>query len=102
MNSKEQCMTKEHILDYLRHHREEFIEKYEIEEIGLFGSYARGEGVDSSDIDIFVKMKPDLLDMVGLKLQIEEDLEKKVDIVREHKYIKPFFLKMIQKDIVYV
>jgi predicted nucleotidyltransferase len=95
-------MTKEYILDYLRNHREEFKERYAIEKIGLFGSYARGEALDDSDVDIFVQMKPDLLDMVGLKLQIEEDLDKKVDIIREHKQIKPLFLKMIQKDIVYV
>jgi len=53
-------------------------------------------------IDIFVKMKPDLFKMVELKEKIEKDLKKKVDIVREHKHIKPFLLKMIQKDINYV
>ena len=35
-------------------------------------------------------------------LQIEEDLSKKVDLIREHKNIKPLLLKMIQKDITYV
>ncbi len=95
-------MTKAYILDYLLQHRDEFAERYDVEEIGLFGSYARDEATESSDIDIFVKMKPDLLDMVGLKLKIEEDLNQSVDIVREHKHMKPFFLKMIQKDIVYV
>ncbi len=95
-------MTKKIILDYLAKHKQEFIEKYEIEEIGLFGSYARDEAKESSDIDIFVKMKPDLLEMVGLKLQIEDDLKKKVDIIREHKNIKPLLLQMIKKDINYV
>ncbi len=95
-------MTKENILNYLTQHKQEFKEKYAVEQIGLFGSYARGEENEESDIDIFVKMKPDLLEMVGLKLQIEEELLKKVDLIREHKNIKPLLLQMIQKDITYV
>ena len=47
-------------------------------------------------------MKPDLFKLVEPKEQIEEDLQKKVDIIRNHKYIKPFLLKMIQKEIAYV
>ncbi len=94
-------MTKNIILDYLGTHKQEFKEKYEIEKIGLFGSYARGEESKESDIDIFVKMKPNLLEMVGLKLQIEEDLSKKVDLIRDHKNIKPLLLKMIKKDLTY-
>jgi len=94
-------MTKDIILSYLSKHKQEFKEKYEIEKIGLFGSYARGEENQESDIDIFVKMKPDLLEMVGLKFQIEEDLSKKVDLIRDHKSIKPLLLKMIKKDLTY-
>jgi len=95
-------MTKETILNYLTTHKKEFQQKYEIEQIGLFGSYARDEAKEDSDIDIFVKMKPSLFKLVGLKQQIEEDLKKQVDVIREHKNIKPFLLKMIQKDIQYV
>lgn len=95
-------MTKEMILEYLSSHKSEFCEKYSVEEIGLFGSYARDEATEESDIDIFVKMPPKLFDVIGVKLEIEEALGKKVDIVREHKHLKPLLLKMIQKDIAYV
>jgi len=95
-------MTKETILDYLKMHKAEFEKKYAVENIGLFGSYARDEADAHSDIDIFVQMKPDLFKLVELKQQIEDDLRKKVDIIREHKHIKPFLLKMIKKDITYV
>ncbi|HIO95535.1 MAG TPA: nucleotidyltransferase [Campylobacterales bacterium] len=95
-------MTKEQIIKYLTNHKKEFQQQYKIEKIGLFGSYARGEAGQDSDIDIFVKMKPDLFGLVGLKQRIEEDLRKKVDIIREHKHIKPLLLEMIQKDITYV
>ncbi len=95
-------MRKQDILDYLKEHKEEFIKRYELESIALFGSYARDEATKNSDIDIFVRMKPDIFKIVALKNRIERDLKKKVDIVREHKNIKPFLLKMIKKDIEYV
>ena len=94
-------MNKEIILNCLKNHLQEFKEKYNVEKIGLFGSYARDEATENSDIDIFVKMKPSLFDMVAIKEQIENDLNRKVDIIREHKNIKPIFLKMIKKDLIY-
>lgn len=95
-------MTKETIITYLTTHKQEFNDKFNVEKIGLFGSYARGEEREDSDVDIFVKMPPKLFDMIKLKQQIENDLHQKVDLIREHKYIKPFLLEMIQKDIAYV
>ncbi len=94
-------IDKTNILNYLKEHYKEFKNKYDIEQIGLFGSYARDEATEHSDIDIFVKMKPSLFNVVGIKEQIEADLHKKVDIIREHKNIKPFFLEMINKDLIY-
>ena len=99
---KKENINKTNILEYLEEHYSEFKNKYNVEQIGLFGSYARDEATNSSDIDIFIKMKPSLFDLVAIKEQIENDLNKKVDIIREHKNIKPFFLKMIKKDIIYV
>jgi len=95
-------ISKTNILNYLKDHYQEFKNNYQVEKIGLFGSYARDEATQDSDIDIFVTMKPSLFDMVAIKEQIENDLETKVDIIREHKNIKPFFLQMIQKEIIYV
>ncbi len=95
-------MNKETILRYLKKHKNEFMQKYSVEKIGLFGSYARDEAREDSDIDIFVQMKPDFFKLMGLKQQIEEDLGKKVDLIRKHKHIKPLLLQMIEKDIYYV
>jgi len=95
-------MTREQILSYLRSHKETFRHKYAVERMGLFGSYARGEATEGSDIDLFIEMKPDLFAMAGLKQEIEEALATPVDIVRKHRHMKPFLFQMIQKDIVYV
>ena len=63
---------------------------------GLFGSIARGQGHRNSDIDLLVELKRDfsLLDFVGLKLELEEKLHLKVDLV-EYDCIKPFLRKNI-------
>ncbi len=60
-------IDKTNILNYLKEHYSEFKNKYNVEKIGLFGSYARDEATENSDIDIFVKMKPSLFDMVAIK-----------------------------------
>jgi len=55
------------------------LQKYNIKRAGLFGSYARGEMREDSDIDILVEIADDisLLDFVGIKLEIEDILGKK-------------------------
>ncbi|MEA2018033.1 MAG: nucleotidyltransferase domain-containing protein [Campylobacterota bacterium] len=98
MNTK---MTKVDILSYLKEHYQEYKSLYNVEKIGLFGSYARDEATKDSDIDIFVTMEPGMFNMIAIKQQIEEDLHKKVDIIREHKNIKPLFLEMIHRDLIY-
>ena len=95
-------MMKDEIIAYLKEHKDEFMRKYGIEEIALFGSFARGEAHEESDVDIFVKMKPDLFKMVALKERIGKDLHKEVDLIRDHPHIKPTLLKMIRKDLVNV
>ena len=94
-------LNKTTILNYLKSNLTEFQNRYSVEKIGVFGSYARDEESQNSDIDIFVKMKPSLFDLIAVKTRIESDLDKKVDIIREHKNLKPLLLKMIKKDLIY-
>ena len=94
-------MTKDQILDYLREHYQEFHHKYHVEKIGIFGSYARDEATQESDIDIFVQMHPKLLDMIAIKQLIEEDLHQKVDIVRLRDRMNPYLKKRILRDGIY-
>ncbi|MBI5147857.1 MAG: nucleotidyltransferase family protein [Parcubacteria group bacterium] len=65
----------------------------------LFGSVARGEARKNSDIDILVKLEKgkNLFDFVGLKLDLEEKLGKKVDLV-SYGAIKPRLKKIILRD----
>ena len=95
-------MTKEQIINYLKTHKEKFQKEYEVEQIGLFGSYALDEAREDSDIDIFVQMKPDFFKLVGLKQQIEDYFNTKVDIVRLREKMNIALKRRILKDGIYV
>lgn len=94
-------MDKTNILNYLKEHYQEFQKKYNIEQIGLFGSYARDEATKDSDIDIFVKMPGKLGNYVGIKEDLEIAFNKEVDIVRMRDNMNPYLEKRIIKDGIY-
>ena len=62
----------------------------------LFGSYARGDFKKGSDIDILIQPTKEmsLLDLSGLKIELEEVLNRKVDLV-SYNYIHPYLKKKI-------
>ncbi|MBC8174063.1 MAG: nucleotidyltransferase family protein [Candidatus Marinimicrobia bacterium] len=75
------------------------LQRYGVKKIGLFGSFIRGEMREDSDVDILVEIEKDisLLDFVGLKIEIEEALGEKVDLV-EYNTIKPLLRERILKE----
>lgn len=71
-----------------------------VKKAAVFGSFARGEEKKGSDIDILIEFKNDnksLLELVDLKLELEEVLKRKIDVV-EYPTIKPILKKNILKD----
>lgn len=66
------------------------LKRYNISRAGVFGSYVRNENREDSDVDILVELKDkiSLLKFVRIKLDLEDALNKKVDLV-EYKAIKP-------------
>ncbi len=57
--------------------------KYKVGKASFFGSIVRGEATEKSDIDLLVELprKASLLDLVGLKIELEEKLGKRVDVL---------------------
>lgn len=57
--------------------------KYDVKRASIFGSFVRGEERGDSDIDILVEFKGEksLLDLAGLKIELEEKLGRKVDVL---------------------
>lgn len=96
-------MSRDEILAILREFKRDYGEKYGIIEIGLFGSIARNEARDDSDVDICVKTRtPDPFALVHIKESIEALVRKHVDIVRVRDKMNPFLKQRIEKDAVYV
>jgi len=73
----------ENLLTQLKELKPVLAARYKAKEIGLFGSFVRGEQSASSDIDVLVEFEDeaDLFDLVGLALHLEEKLGRKVDVV---------------------
>lgn len=70
-------------IDKVRSRIIKILKKNDVARAGVFGSYARGESNEKSDIDILVEFKgrKSLFDLVGLKLALEKTLRKKVDVL---------------------
>ena len=77
-------------------------ERYNIKNIGLFGSIVRGDATEVSDVDILVEFeKPIGLDFVLLGDELEEILGVKVDLVTPNA-IKPRMFEHIKQDLLYI
>ena len=59
------------------------LKKYEVSKAALFGSIVRGEDTKGSDIDLLIEFrgKKSLLDLAGLKIELEGILKKRVDVL---------------------
>ena len=75
------------------------LQRYGIKKAAIFGSLAKGEVKPDSDVDILVEIKSDmsLLDFIGIKIELEEALKMKVDLV-EYDTIKPFIREKILSE----
>lgn len=95
-------LTLQNILQILRQHKPELQRKYPIGRVGVFGSYARGEATDKSDIDITVEINGHMgLSFIAMADEIEALLGIKTDVIPKRS-IKPKYLPYVEKDIVYV
>jgi uncharacterized protein len=96
--------TRDQVLTFLTQNKKLFREDFHIIRIGLFGSYARGEQNDGSDIDLLVEFEEGTENLYDLKLQLKEFIRFKlgmeVDICRE-KFIKSRMRSSILRETVY-
>lgn len=95
--------TKDEIIAVLRKFKEEFGEKYGIEKLALFGSVARGEQKEDSDIDICIQLQtPDYFTRMEIKEFLEQCLEVKVDVVSLTAIMRSLFRNHIERDAIYI
>ncbi len=76
--------------------------RFGVSSLRLFGSVAREEQKETSDVDVCVEMRPNLFLRIELKKYLEEQLGCPVDVVRMHSNMNDFLKKQIEKDGIYV
>lgn len=83
----------------------ELAKKYKIKEIGVFGSWVRGEQKKNSDIDILVEFEENsgisLFDFIEIEDYLRKKVGIKVDLV-EKKALKPYIGKNILSEVIYI
>lgn len=95
-------MTRQDILQVLVEHKELMQMQMGVKRIGLFGSYAREEANEGSDVDILVELEsPDFEKLMALQAFLENSLDKSIDLLRVGPHLRPAFLADIEKEVVY-
>lgn len=91
------------ILNLLKAKKPELTKRYPISELGLFGSYARGDFNEKSDIDILVDFNAriDGFDYIKLAHELEDMFRYKIDLVSRNG-IKPGYLPFVEKNLIHV
>jgi predicted nucleotidyltransferase len=95
--------NRDEILNILKNYKNRNLDKYDILELGLFGSVARNQASSSSDVDICIKTKtPDMFALVHIKEELQKLLSNHIDIVRIRDKMNPYLKNRINKEAIYV
>ena len=96
-------MDRGKILNELRKYKPILEKKYGIVKLGIFGSVARGDMKNSSDIDIVVEIENiDPFILLDIKEELSKLLGCKIDLIRLRKNINKILKKRIEKEVIYV
>lgn len=90
------------VLEILKKEKPYLEQQFGVTEIGLFGSFARGDNMPDSDIDIIVKVqKISFVNIMGILNYLETVFNRKVDLVIHGQNISKRFFNFIQKELMY-
>jgi len=95
-------LERQDCIDKIKANAEYITSQFEVSSLRLFGSLARNQQRESSDVDVCVEMPPDLFQLIGLKQYLEELLCCDVDVFRVHSNMDSFLMNQIEKDGIYV
>lgn len=88
--------------EIIKNHRQELEQKFKVKRIAIFGSYARGEQTEKSDVDVLVEFRePVGFLFIHLADYLEEILGVKIDLITPDG-IKPNRLQYIMENLTYV
>ncbi len=91
-------------MSYLTDIKPMLVQQFHVSKIGLFGSFARNEQGEASDIDLIIEFIPHTEGLSEKKEAIRQMVsirfQRKVDLCRE-KYLKPYFKNQILQTAIY-
>ena len=90
--------TRSEYIQIIRAHAPELQSRFGIQSMSLFGSVARNEQHEGSDIDLFVKMPPKFFNYIEASEYLRKLLGCDVDLISDHRNLRPFFRKQIERD----
>nr|MBA5586394.1 nucleotidyltransferase family protein [Anaerobacillus isosaccharinicus]QOY38719.1 nucleotidyltransferase family protein [Anaerobacillus isosaccharinicus] len=94
-------LNRRYIEEQLKASKKDLQALFGVIKIGIFGSYARGEQQETSDIDILIELgKPIGLEFLDIKYYLEEKLGIPVDLVTKNS-LKPQLREMILEEVIY-
>ena len=92
-------LSPDQVLPLLRERQNEWRQRYQLQRIGLFGSTARNEATAQSDVDVWVELDPLTPSAtVHLKQELEELLQRPVDLVRLRERMNPGLRQAILRE----
>ena len=96
-------MNRTEVLDILRTHKPTLTERFGVTELALFGSFARDQATDGSDVDILVRYDGPATSRsyFGVQFYIEDLLGRRVDLVT-HKALRSEFRPYVEREAVNV
>lgn len=90
--------TTSEYIETLKQHAPILRERFGMTSMQLFGSIARGEHNEDSDVDVFVEMPATLRGVGGAHDYLEQLTGRHVDMILNHRSLTPFFLNEIKRD----
>ena len=95
-------LTREEILQFLRDNKSRFAEQYGVTKIGLFGSFARDEATEQSDVDVCVEMPPQFFSVAAVREELESSFRRSVHVIRVRDELRELFKERLKRDAIYV
>lgn len=95
--------TKAEVISILKKFKQDSAQKYGIKTLGLFGSCARNQQDEASDVDVVVTLQePDFFTLEKIKEELERLLPYRVDVVNFRESLRESFKQNILKDAIYI
>jgi predicted nucleotidyltransferase len=96
-------MNRDDVLRILAEHKPQWVARYGLTKLGVFGSVARNEARPGSDVDVVIQTPvTDIFQLVALREEMVSLLGAEVDLVTDHAHLRAYFMDRLQREAAYV